>query len=309
MATRFTLRQIEYFVVVGETGSIALAAERLNISPPSVSAAVAHRAAEFGLALFIRHHAQGVALTAEGRRFLAEAKRLLATAAELHAMANGLAQDARGPLAIGCLIVIAPLMLPAVRLGFAAAYPAVSLSASVGHQAALIDDLRAARIDVALTYDLGLPTDIAFAPLAKLPPHALVPATHPLAARDEVSLAELAQLPLLLLDLPLSRDYLLGLFAAAGVAPRIAERIPDYDLLRARVANGFGYAVANVRRKTAESPDGLPLRALRIAGHPKPVALGTATAHAGAKPRVLTAFENYCRETISAAGIPGMASV
>lgn len=307
VATRFTLRQIEYFVAAGETGSIALAAERLSISAPSVSAAVAHLEAEFGFSLFIRHHAQGVALTSEGRRFLAEAKRLLATAAELHAAAAGMAQDVRGPLSIGCLIVIAPIVLAALRRGFAAAHPAVSLTASVGHQAALIDDLRAARIDIALTYDLGLPPDIAFSPLAVLPPQALVAADHPLARRSEVSLAELAEMPLLLLDLPLSRDYLLSLFAAAGLVPRIAELVPDYELLRAMVANGFGYGLANVRRKQPFAPDGLPLRALRITGEPKPVILGTATAHTAGKPRVLRAFEDYCRASIGDAAIPGMA--
>lgn len=303
MAERFTLRQIEYFVTAGETGSVALAAERLNISPPSVSAAVAHLEALFGIALFIRHHAQGVALTPEGRRFLAESKRLLATAAELHGLAAGMANDVRGPLSVGCLIVLAPLMLPPLRRGFIDAHPAVTLSARAGHQAALIDDLRAARIDIAVTYDLGLPSDIIFTPLAVLPPRALIPSGHELAVRDEVSLAELARLPLLLLDLPLSRDYLLSLFAAAGLTPRIAERIPDYDLLRSMVANGFGYGLANVRRP----PDTLGLRTLRISGQPKPVTLGTATARDGAKPRVLTAFEAHCRAAISDHAIPGMA--
>ena len=40
MTTRYTLRQIEYFVAVGELGSIALASERLHISSPSISTAI-----------------------------------------------------------------------------------------------------------------------------------------------------------------------------------------------------------------------------------------------------------------------------
>lgn len=307
MATRFTLRQIEYFVAVGETGSVALAAERLAVSSPSISAALAHLEAVFGLSLFIRHHAQGMAMTAEGRRFLADARRLLAGAAELHGAAASMAQDVRGPLAVGCLIVVAPLILPALRRGFSAAHPAVELSARTGHQAALIEDLRAARINVALTYDLGLPADIGFTPLATLPPHALVAADHPLAGRTDVTLADLAPLPLLLLDLPLSRDYLLGLFAQAGLTPRIAERVPDYDLLRAMVANGFGYGLANVRRRSDLSPDGRPLASVRIAGGARPVLLGLASARQGARPRVLAVFEAYCRAHVTDSAIPGMA--
>ena len=47
MPLRFTLRQLEYFVAVGECGSIAQAAERLNISSPSISTAISQVEAEF----------------------------------------------------------------------------------------------------------------------------------------------------------------------------------------------------------------------------------------------------------------------
>ena len=40
MPLRFTLRQLEYLVAVGEAGSIAVAAERVNVSSPSISAAI-----------------------------------------------------------------------------------------------------------------------------------------------------------------------------------------------------------------------------------------------------------------------------
>lgn len=48
MAIRFTFRQLEYFVAVGETGSIALAAERVNVSSPSISTSIAQLEAEMG---------------------------------------------------------------------------------------------------------------------------------------------------------------------------------------------------------------------------------------------------------------------
>ena len=76
MAIRFTLRQLEYFVAVGEAGSIAAASERINISPPSISAAVAQLEAEFGIELFVRQHAQGLSLTPGGRRFFNTGKAL-----------------------------------------------------------------------------------------------------------------------------------------------------------------------------------------------------------------------------------------
>jgi DNA-binding transcriptional LysR family regulator len=67
---RYTLRQLEYFVAAGETGSITLASEQVNISQPSVSTAISHLEKELGVQLFIRHHAQGLSLTAVGRSLL-----------------------------------------------------------------------------------------------------------------------------------------------------------------------------------------------------------------------------------------------
>ena len=63
---RFTLRQLEYFVAVGECGSIALASEKVNVSSPSISAAINQLEKEFGLPLFVRQHAQGLSLTLAG---------------------------------------------------------------------------------------------------------------------------------------------------------------------------------------------------------------------------------------------------
>ncbi|RUU06854.1 LysR family transcriptional regulator, partial [Mesorhizobium sp. M6A.T.Ca.TU.002.02.2.1] len=60
MPLRFTLRQLEYFVAVGEAGSIAKAAEQVNVSPPSISASIAQLETEFGVQLFVRKHSHGL---------------------------------------------------------------------------------------------------------------------------------------------------------------------------------------------------------------------------------------------------------
>ena len=91
MPRRFTLRQLEYFVAVGQAGSIAAASEAINVSSPSISAAIAQLEAEFGIQLFVRQHAQGLSLTPGGRRFFGEAKLLLEAADGLHDLAADIA--------------------------------------------------------------------------------------------------------------------------------------------------------------------------------------------------------------------------
>ena len=50
----YTLKHLRYFVATGETGSVTKAAEQVHVSQPSISAAIAHLEAVFGLQLFIR---------------------------------------------------------------------------------------------------------------------------------------------------------------------------------------------------------------------------------------------------------------
>src|SRR5689334_8507865 len=57
-----------------------------------------------------------------------------------------------------------------------------------------------AAIDLGLTYDLGLPAHFARILLHELRPHARLPASHALASRRTVSLAELAAYPLIMTD-------------------------------------------------------------------------------------------------------------
>ena len=110
---KFTLRQIEYFIAAAESGSVALAAQRANISAPSVSTAIAHLEQEFGVQLFVRHHAQGLSLTSAGRGLLREARQGLRQMEGLYAAATADGQ-LRGTLNVGCLVTVAPMVLPAL---------------------------------------------------------------------------------------------------------------------------------------------------------------------------------------------------
>ena len=250
MALKFTLRQLEYFVAAGEAGSVVGASERTNISPPSISAAIAHLEKEFGISLFIRQHTKGLSLTPGGWRFFLQAKMLLDHADALHDVAADVAERARGPLNVGCLITFAPLVLSALRRSFEFEHPEARVSQVESHQVGLLDKLRRAEIDVAITYDLEIPRNITFEPLAALPPYAMFGADHPLAKRRDVSLEELAGEAMVLLDLPMSREYFLSLFHNVGLRPHIVERTNEMPVLRSLVANGYGCSLANLRTRS-----------------------------------------------------------
>lgn len=166
---RFTLHQLEYFVAVGEAGSIAKAAEQVNVSPPSISASIAQLEAEFGIQLFVRKHSHGLSLTSGGRVLLKEAIRLLSDAEGLHSIAGTISDLVRGPLAIGCLLTFAQIVLPELRRRFEQQHPEVRIRQYERNQGQLLEMLQRGEIDVALTYDLELSQDFSFKPLVSLP--------------------------------------------------------------------------------------------------------------------------------------------
>lgn len=303
---RFNLRQLAYFVAAGESGSVTAAAQRLNVAQPSVSAALQQLENLFGLQLFVRHHARGLSLTPEGQRLLREARALLQHAEELETFAREIAGDVAGPLPIGAFVTLAPLVLPSLMEGFQRQHPAVKPQMMESHQADLLAKLRRAEIALAVTYDLAIPDDVLFEPLAELPPLALLPAAHWLAKEKAVSLKDLAALPFVLLDLPLSRDYFLKLFEAEGLKANIVARSEHPEVVRALVASGQGVGLVNVRPRTAKALDGRPLALRPIKGRQQSLWLGLATLRGLRKGRALLAFEDYCRQTVTSERIPGM---
>ena len=303
---RFSLRQLNYFVAAGECGSIRLASERIHVSQPSISTAISQIEKEFRLQLFIRHHAQGLSLTPAGRRFLREAKAILDQANHMYVVANELLDEVRGPISVGCLVTLAPMVIPELSHSFVKRFPDVRITHIEGHHEELMGLLRNAKLDVAITYDLEVPSDVDFVPLAELPPRVLVANGHPLAKRKSVRLRDFSDEPYILLDLPLSRQYFMSLFLAEGMRPTISARSPHQEVIRSMVANDNGYTLVNVRPKNEKALDGKGVVSLKLNGDYRPMILGLAMVKLDTKPRIVETFEDHCRQLIKNNNIPGM---
>ena len=303
---RFTLRQLAYFVAAGETGSVTQASERVNISQPSISAAILHLEREFGLQLFIRHHAQGLSLTPAGVRFLQAAKIVLQSAHDLYDVASEATSSISGSINVGSFCTYAPVLIPELCKTFLDRHPGVELNVTEGSEASLLEKLRHAQIDVALTYDMYVTPDIGFEPLARLPTYVLAAAEHPLASRPSVRLEELRDERFILLDLPLSREYFLSLFSRADISPSIVAHTPNPETLRSYVGSGFGISLMTARPLSKVAVNGTRLEYVPLEGDHPPMVLGLATLKELRRTRVVGAFEAHCRETISDKSLPGM---
>lgn len=306
MTLRFTLRQLEYLVAVGETGSIARASAALSVSSPSISAAISQLEAEFGVQIFVRHHAQGLSLTPGGQRLYNAAREILDRAEGLTDIAADIGEGLRGTVQFGCLVTLAPVVAPGLVRSFETAVPEARVALAEAHQARLLEMLRRAEIDLAMTYDLDIPGDVAFEPLAALPPYVLLSEDHPRAGAASLTLEEIAEEPMVLLDLPLSREYFLSMFHARGLRPRIAAEAGDMWVLRSLVAQGFGYGLLNFRTRLRAAPDGSGLAFVPLEGPHRPAAMGLARMRTDHVPRVVQAFADHVAARVRSGDIPGM---
>jgi DNA-binding transcriptional LysR family regulator len=305
---KFSLRQLSYFIAAAETGSITLASKRASISQPAISTAISHIERELGVQLFLRHHAQGLSLTPAGRGLLRDAKQLLKQAEGLYSVAADISLKVRGELSVGWFSTLAPIVMPELVQSFLKAHPETSIRSLESHQEDLVKGLRGAQIEVAITYDLQITDDIAFLPLATLPPYALFGASHPLSRERSVKLSQLAPLPLVLLDMPMSREYFLALFIRDRLEPKVAWSSTNFDVVRSMVANGMGYTLANVRPRADVALDGRRLCRVPLSGELPPLRLGLARLKQLKKTRLVEAFEAHCRELVNETYVPGMAA-
>ena len=299
-----SLRALRYIVATADSGNISEAARRLNLSQPSVSAAIAEFEAAIGITVFLRHHAKGVSLTPAGQRLVNEARVLIKHAEDFGRTAQALGGSLQGEIHIGCFFTLAPRYMPAILADFARANPGITVRIDEGDQEHVLAALAAGRTELAVTYDLAVPAEMASHTLAELPPHAMIPAAHPLASQKAVRLTELAKGPLVLLDLPFSREYFLGLFRAHGVEPRIAWRSRSYEFVRGLVARGHGFAIHNVIPRTTTTYDGEEL-AVRPFVEPMPsVKVVCLSLPSLAMRPAVTAFADFLRASFAKAQEP-----
>ncbi|GAA0461988.1 LysR family transcriptional regulator [Paractinoplanes deccanensis] len=267
----FTFLQLRYFAAAAELGSMTAAAKELRVSQSAVSTAVAQLEKELKVQLLLRHHARGLTLTAAGKAFHRELRSFLAHSVELAESARNAGQGLVGDLTVGCFSTLAPFRLPGLLSRYEEAYPQVRLDVLEAEHATLQRALRAGECEVAVSYGYDLGEDIERQVIDASPPYAIVAADHRLAARAEVSLAELAVEPMILLDLPHSGAYFEALIARTGVAPVVRHRTTGFETVRALVAHGRGYALLNQRPAADTTYDGRPVVALRLRDEVEPL--------------------------------------
>lgn len=257
-------RQLRYFVAVAEELHFRRAAARLHVAQPAVSQQIKALERELGVEL-LRRDSRHVELTPSGAALLERARRLLADADEA-ARATSAAEAAMTGRVRLCYSIGADVGAPAdlVRR-YRSRNPAVDLQLRIGFDTDNLRALRHGEVDAAFVW-LPVPDHDGVATLwvASVPFVAILPTSHPLAARDRVPIAAFAAEPIVLFEQELSpgafERIVADIHAPHGIRPRIVGRQPTPETMAETVAGGGAVTVMAQARAHARPADGVVSR-------------------------------------------------
>lgn len=202
-----TLQQLQSFIEVAAEGSITAAADLLYVSQPTMSAAMKDLEARVGRALLVRS-ARGITLTADGVEFLGYARQVVEQVALLEQRYLD-RPPSRRLLGVSTqhYSFAVDAFVRMVKTSGAAQY---EFSLRETRTWDIIEDVRTLRSELGILYrndfnrnvidKLLRDSGLVFHPLFLADPHIFVSRKNPLAARDRVTLDDLAGLPRLTFD-------------------------------------------------------------------------------------------------------------
>ena len=239
---RPTLRQLEYIVAIAETGQVGLAAAKLNVSQPSLSAQLAEVEHDLGTTLFQRGRT-GAKITPVGEEIVRRSRRILHELQDLREAARG-GGVFQGRLRLGVMPSIGPYLLPGVVQRLHKEHPSFRLIVREENTRDLDEGLRSGRLDMIISTpedhpgarDEHLFTEKLWAAVAL---------DHPFPqTRKQISLPELKGQTLLTLGAGHRLSQIVAGLAASG-GGRVSDEYEgtSLDAIRLMAATGAGIAI------------------------------------------------------------------
>jgi DNA-binding transcriptional LysR family regulator len=215
------IRQFRYLVAVAEERHFARAAQRCNVTQPSLSNGIKQLEHELGVPIFLRGRGQRFhGLTAEGERVAYWSRAVLAHCDAMREEVAMMQKDLTGSLRLGAMPSMSPV-LPSVLQTFREKYPGVRIDVQfIGNEAMRLG-LNNFSLDLALTYldraDLGRKNTL---PIYTEQLSLLVKETPEFRHREAITWKEAAKLPLALLRPSMhERHFVNQVFASVGCSP------------------------------------------------------------------------------------------
>ena len=240
------LQQLRYFNEIVRRGlKISDAADALYTSQPNISKQIKQLEQELGIDIFVRSGKRVVAITEAGQAILDIARRILHDVENLRQVGQEFHSQDSGPLTIATTHTQARYILPPVVKQFIRRYPKVKLGLHQGNPTQIAEQVLNGEADVAIaTESLTQYDGLITLPCYEWHHCVVVPPKHPLLEEKRLTLARIAQYPIITYDFAFSgRGKINDAFEKAGIAPNIALTAIDADVIKTYVELGLGIGI------------------------------------------------------------------
>lgn len=241
----FEFRQLRFALAAAEQGSFRGGAEILDVESSSLSRQIQRIEARLGAALFHRSR-QGVTPTPAGEQFLRSARRILRESERLVASIERAGEGTAERLAIGFYTSLNAGYLKATLVEFARRNPEVTIEPVDAPRAALMDEIAAEAVDVAIVTGEQAALGLAAMPLWSERIFVAAPGGHQLGRASRAVWTDLGGSRLLLPERDPGPDLahmVVERLRYAATQPEILRYAIDRDQVRALAAAGFGVAL------------------------------------------------------------------
>jgi len=240
-----TLRQLELYVAVVETGSFSRGAEQISLTQSTVSQHIAALEDEYETQLLDRT-SKGILPTPAGQVFLQHARRVLAERDILRDAMNSLHGLEKATLNLGASNIPANYLIPCLLPVIQNKYPGIALNMRIGDSREVLGELKAGQVELGIVggkvndevfhYDSLLTDQLVM----------IVGPDHPLKNRVSVSLKELAEQQFIVReDGSGTYQALQKGFSSSGIDSdnfTVIARLGSNESVRRAVSNGMGCA-------------------------------------------------------------------
>jgi DNA-binding transcriptional LysR family regulator len=248
---RFDFRDLEQFVAVAETGSIARAAERCHTVASAVSKRLSDLEDSFGTPLMVRG-TKGVELTPAGHTFLARARSVLHQAEQIDEELRRHASGARGHVRVFANISAIVEFLPAALASFLAKYPDIHVHLEEHVSAAIAAGVADNLADFGILSEVTAVDGLTMTPFRTDELVVVLEPGHTLAGKSSLGFGEIVALPMVGLHANSALHHLLARAAAdEGKSLNFRIRVTSFDAVCAMVAAGLGVSVIPKAAATA----------------------------------------------------------
>lgn len=250
-------QQFRMFIRLSQTGSLSQIAREMNLSQPTVTFHLRKLTESAGVRLYERRGDQ-IQFTSAGNMLLRYAKEIISLFEEAERVMGEFRDDSRGELLVGASHVPANYVLPPVFQRFLQEMPSAQLSIKVGPTPEMIEGIRRKLLDVAIVSTPPLfDEDMYVRTVMDDPINLILPASHPLAAKNDITLDDLIDTPFILQQKGATRDSIQNWEAKTGRKLNVTMSLSNIDAVQKMVALGAGCSILSVRSVADSVADGL----------------------------------------------------